>query len=381
MKDRTIVGRLETILQVWEQILFLRSATLRSARVLLKGALRNWPRLRKAILDRTTPFNPSDFEIDSDVFKFHFHGLDCYRKLPETVADWSRCSRRVYQLSKDTQIDLELTSLSGVTWKDFYMPFPCFIVTLPIPLKGIGDNLIDTLVVRLTATELEVIALGNELDEFQRMPAKMRSGIATSSYNLNKGKTQDRVTEALLDGHFFVPCCDSASLDCKGPEEELYPERFDGSNINFLGDGHVSPEARSATARAWIPIFRIVVGLCLRVDSQYGEMVQSKSGLYTDNLPFTEDPEAITETENIMMVNPSHPLSDDERTLHELMREYGSLEVLKELASGFREAYHRRPPGKGHDPTCRKSVRVRWYIVGEKRLLENSLPQGACVVV
>ncbi len=382
MKNPYVVSRLLTMLRVWEQMLFAVSAGLRAEKLSFGGVLKNWPNLRRAVLDRSKPFNESDFEIpDADgSIEDKFFTNKGYQRVPSIVAEWSRCSRRVYQLSKDTQIDLELTTVGGITWADLHPPFPCFIVKLAIPLKGLTGNMIDTIVVQVKSNMMFITALGDELDSFKSMPHELKNLIATASRSGNLAKTHARLCQAEVQGYLHTPEIDYCWDDVGGaPNKEIFVDNLDGRGFKLAGTVD-NAEFRKNTARVWVPIFRIVIGLCTELGNPNSDHIVSTEQ-YPSDLPFTEDQNAITSTGELMNVNLGYDLTADERTIHDLIREYGSYDAIREIGVGFRGAHRRRWPGTGHDDTAPWNVKVRWSIVNEKRLPEKALPQGTCVTV
>jgi len=384
-KSSYMVKRLETMLRVWEQTLFVANAEVKPTRPeFFKGAIANWHRFRRAVLDRTKPFKREDFEMPIDLFYAYFVEVICYNFFPDVFANWTRSSRRVYSLSKDMQIDLELTSVAGVTWGDLHPPFPCFIISLPIPLPGMFNNLIDTLVVETGNGFIRVLALGNELDAFKVMPQEIKNGIANASRNGNLQKLLTRCQAARAGGYCYIPSNQYGERLCNNPNLEIIPDKVGVEKVEFAGIQPLSEEEKEKSLRFWIPIYRIIIGLCMHLDDlqqkNVGALVAPVDATPVE-IPTTEDPKAVTSTDNLVTLDCEHELTADERRIHGIIREKGSIEALRELSAHFRSAYRRRPPGQGDNPNARKSVKVRWTIVNEKRLPEHALPAGSLVEV
>ena len=362
-KSPYTVKRLDTMLRVWEQILFFANAQVRHThRDLFKGAIANWHRFRKAVLDRTMPFKKEDFEVPMDLFYLYFVETISYDFFPDVFAKWTRSSRRVYSLSQDMQTDLELTSVAGVTWSDLHPPFPCFVISLPIPIPGLFNNLIDTLVVEAGKGYIRVIALGNELDAFKPMPEEMKRGIANASRSGNLKKLHARSEAARTGGYCYIPSNQYGERLCNNVTFEIVPDRDGLEKVEFASLQNLSEEEKEKSLRFWIPIYRIIIGLCMHLDDlqekNVGAAVAPVDATPSET-PVTEDPRAVTSTDNLVTLECEYELTDDERRIHGVIRKLGSIEALRELSAQFRSAHRRRPPGQGHNPEARKSVKVR----------------------
>lgn len=383
MNSPYTVKRLDSMLRIWEQILFVANAEVKVAKPsLFKGAIANWHRFRRTVLDHSKPFNKEDFEMPMELFPNYFTEVISYSFFPDIFAKWSRTSRRVYALSEDTQIDMELTSTAGVTWGDIHPPFPCFIITLPLPLAGLFKNTIDTLVVEMGKGYIRVLALGSELDIFKPMPEQMKKGIASASRHGNIGKLRARAQVARAGNYCYVPANQYGERLCNNPNLEIIADQIGTEKVEFLGIHATSEKEKEESLRFWIPIYRIVIGLCMHLDDLQ-EMDKGVPKTQVDTLPgpVTLDPKAVTSTEHLLNVECGSELTDEERTVHGIIRKYGSIEALKELGAQFRSAHRRRPPGQGDNPNARKSVKVRCTIVNEKRLPMHGLPAGTLVEV
>lgn len=381
--DGFAVKRLETMLRIWEQTMFVASAELRlTSPDSCTGAVKNWSKFRKTVIDLAHPYNREDFWMPKEQFRNYFVDVITYDFFPEAFASWSRSSRRVYSLSEDMQVDLELTSVSGITWNDLRPPFPCFVVKLPIPLKGMFKNQIDTLLVEIKPGIIRITTLGNELDSFKTMPPQMKNGIASASHHRNIRKLVARCTEARSGGYLYIPANQYGERLCNRLDREIVPDKHDVEKVEWVTATPQTETEKDQTLKFWIPIYRIVIGLCAHLDD-LKDRVTDETSVKPPSTPheITEDPNAITSTANLTLLTCEHSLTDEERRIHGIIREKGSIEALRELGAHYRGAHRRRPPGKGNDPTARKSVKVRWTIVNEDRLPEHALPAGAVVEV
>lgn len=383
-----VLRRLETALRVWEQTLFVANAETRVKNPdACTGAIKNWHLMRKAVLNRTKPFESENFQVPLRMFGAYFIGNLMYDYLPTMFANWSRTSRRAYALTPDLQTDLELTSISKVTWNDLNPPFPCFAITLPVPIPGLFNNLIDTLVVEMRQKGvIRITTFGNEMDVFKRMPDQMRNGIASAARNHNLGKLVARCEQARARNYCFIPANQNLELISGSSHwhEEILPDQIRLDDVQFISMKNADDEAKAREMRFWLPLCRIIVGLCLHLDRlQDGNLDEPPIRLEVDksDMPATEDLSAITTAEELFTVHCGHPLTDEERRIHKIIRKLGSADALRELGAHFRSAHWRRPPNTARSPCSRKTVKVRWTIVNEERLGDVGLPSGSLVQV
>lgn len=382
MNKPYIVKRLETMLRIWEQTMFVANAETRTSSEHCTGAIKNWRSFRNAVLDRNKRITVEEFGVPDKIFYNYFVEVITYQFFPHVFANWSRSSRRVYSLSQDMQIDLELTSVAGITWQDVNPPFPCFVINLPIPVPGLFNNLIDTLVVEFKKGWLHVIALGDELDSFKPLPDELRKKIASAARNQNFAKLQGLCAQARTQQHFYIPANQYGEIRHGNLSEEIIPDRLEVEDLTFDSIRPPDEKEKKRSLRFWIPIYRIIIGLCMHLeDLQQSNVETSPQGDQKQNSPVTTDPKAVTSTENLLTVNYGGQLTAEERRIHGIIRRVGSIEALRELGSHFRSAHRRRPPGQGDNPTARKSVKVKWTIVNEARLPVDALPSGSVVEV
>jgi hypothetical protein len=386
--DNLSLKRMESILRIWEQILFVASAELRATLPeAVVGAIKNWRRFRETVLDLSQPFPLGDFQMPQILFRDYFLTFMGYNALPEFVSGWSRSSRRVYSLTLDMQRMLELTAIGHVTWDDLNPPFPYFIVSLPIPILNtqggaLVPNKIDTLLVSLNKERrrIEIFPLGEELESFKLLTPELRrrTGVLVKGGNL--AKLQHHFDQLRKGNYCFIPPNAFIEHSC-GSQFPIFPDNFNNETINVKAWNEKGTIVmKDEQLEWWRPIFRIVLGLCLHLDLGH-ESDRAKSKTFVLREHFTHDEKAVTDGADICSVQLEHELSEDERSIHTLFREKGVTGAMKEIGSHFRGGYWRRPPGYGSDPTATKSVRVRWTIVNQRRLPSGALPAGTNTVV
>lgn len=102
----------------------------------IKGPLKHGHEFRKFLLSRKETFDtarffgPNEVALKMDVIK----SLAAF--LPIELHDWSISSRRVYAMSEDLQMLLQIASLKNVCWSDITWPFPSFALNLPFPIRN-----------------------------------------------------------------------------------------------------------------------------------------------------------------------------------------------------------------------------------------------------
>lgn len=374
--------RIETMLQIWEQILFVAGAELRLAHPdVYTGVLKHWRRLRTDILNRDKDFVPEDYRFPLDHYVEYFLTALSYDMLPPMLAGWSRSSRRVYSLTEDMQQMLELTAIGRVRWQDLYPPFPYFAVSLPLPLKGEHGNLLDTLFVEVRKNSLNIIALGNELEVFKPLPKGLRIQIGNAVSACDFAKLARISVNIRNQNYCYIPASAYLSEICGDPSKPVALDYTgDDAKIEVINEAGVH-KGGEETVRFWRPFVRIVVGLILHLELISRGTGKKSTVVSEPREKWTADPHAVIHEADILSVRLEQDLTEHERHIFRVIRAKGIDEAMKELCSHYRSAHWRRPPGKGNDPSYPQTVHVRWTIVNKRRLPPDGLPSGTNITV
>ncbi|MEI8328332.1 MAG: hypothetical protein WCG02_04340 [Candidatus Taylorbacteria bacterium] len=380
MKETLATTRLEAMLRFWEQTLFLAECDCAVAAPaidhLRTGAVVNWRDLRKAILtSKKNGFNLERFTIPDEVISNEFNHGGTYQYIPAMVHSWSHSSRRVYSLSETLQKTLEMTSVGRVTWDDIHPPFPCFAVSLPIPITWKFGNNIDTIIVEFSGKALSMIAIGNEMDAVKFLGKKLTERLDDALRHSRTGKLEKLLKEVREDRFNYIPQNQMISTGIVGPvRDTVLPQSADHLLVYERDEQFAADDS---FLELWMPVYRIVLGLCLHLElSDRKTMTTTSASGWTPVDKPTIDRRAIIDGAQLCSVDHETKLTADEEGIFVLIRKKGAAAASRELSSHFRSAYWRRPPGMGEDPSAPKSVRVRWTIVNERRLPEDALPPG-----
>ncbi len=379
MKECKAVKRLETMLRFWEQILFITECSIMAMAPALDhlktGAVTNWRKLRRAILSSTEGFDVSEFAIPEKIIASEFNHGGTYNYVPAMVCSWAHSSRRVYNLSETLQKTLEMTSVGRVTWDDVHPPFPCFAISLPVPITWKFGNKIDTLLVEFSGKTLSIIAIGDEMDGVKFLGHKLEERLSEALRKHKTGKLAKLIQEVRKDRFCFTPANQMISSFAVGKIKDTVVPGADDPLLVYEGKDELAFD--DSFMELWMPVYRIIIGLCLHLElsCRSSSTVTSTSNWKPIEKP-TTDNTAITDGAQICSVEHETKLTAEEEQIFILIRKKGTAAATLELSSHFRSGYWRRPPGKGEDPAAKKSVKVRWTIVNEHRLPENALPSG-----
>lgn len=168
------INHLEGMLRVWEDSCYLLdllnrgfAATLPSYapfRSRLKtGATANFGSFRRHLLE--------SLDAGYDAVKYgryllpqpdSFPDLKNLARIPPALYGWSKHSRRIFDLSEDTQLILTCTDNQGMTWKDVDWPFNHFVIRFPLTIRrndGLGFGAAMVSVVRNDRDRFATITL------------------------------------------------------------------------------------------------------------------------------------------------------------------------------------------------------------------------------
>lgn len=354
----------------------------------LVGALRNWRGLRRSIMRGT--FNAADHQLTDEYRTSLFASSSALSSIPELIAGWCQSSRRVYRPTEDLQRLLELTSVNNVLGTDINLPFPNFVIELPVPIvwkqRG-GDERanIDTLFVNKIDGGIALVAFASDewSDPSNRieMTRNVRERLESCLEQKRYGKLEKVIGEYAI-GKLGNPTAQLLGLPL-GQTNVMEDVEETTFKTNYAGSQMKGSEM-STLCEEWKLVVRLVVGLLLRIDlirRGKGKISVEERESWRRLLPHTPDPRAVTNQSEICELQTSFRLSEQEVEIHRKIREQGIEVATRELRASFRPSHWRRPPGKGHDPEADFSVHVRWTIVNRERLPEGALPSGASVTV
>ena len=362
-----------------------------TAKAQLSGAVINRERMRERIIS-PTDIEPQEFYIPPIASQAEFGNKGtAFERLPEMLQQWCRSGRRAYSPTPDLQKFLEIASVGEMHWKDILFPFPSFAIKLPIPImlrEGPKGELIDTVLVSTKDNMLSIMAIGadterskvfapsftNEVDRLvkQRKWNKVRRA-------MNTIKTKDLYSPSVIC--FWMP------LEWESPINDIAHEDIAVIPCGQIQAGEVAANMMTdKTAplikdKGTIPddallLVRIVVGLCLHLDMLRTRPDPNMTPTWTPSGSKVVEWVSVGDSTELCELHTSHELSPLEKEAHIVIRRVGLSEALKVLAIHGRSAHWRRPPRKGSDPTCPKSVYVRWTLVGAKNLDTGTMPVG-----
>lgn len=373
---RKIVTYLENSLACWETSCFVCSIMLRAAKALgivapyeNIGPLFHAPEFRKYLLGAAAraSFDFGKFWPTSDVMG---NQLGAQSWVPIELFNWTKASRRVFDISPELQELLRMTSLNGITWKDALevLPFPSFAIEFEQPLVSSGGTefggaLFSTVDIK-GSTNICFRIFPKKLLTYQPLrekeKSKMLHQLATKEWGRLNGKsTECRV--AIKSLSFVVKSFPLASC-----LEREVPDSLIDLAILAPGAKESIEEAIAVLQNA----LNIVIGFCL-----YLKTLPSQSSCKKPwgHIPQSgkQDPLAICNEAQVCVVSSCYQLSDTER--HEL----GENRIGSEKACHFRRGHWRKAPGCGSDPSAPKIIHVRPTLVRRDRLKENQLPGGS----
>ena len=370
------------MLQLWEQLLFVASADIRLAfRGEYTGVFKYWRELRGDILDLQKPFEPKKYEFPSARYADYFLQAISYNMLPWMLAGWARASRRVYSLTEDMQKTLELTAVGRVRWVDLLPPFPYFVVSLPIPMKGQHGNLIDTLLVECKKGILTIITLGTEFDSVRPLPVHFRKQIGEAVTGRKLEKLQQLNEESRAQQYCYIPPATFLADLCGGLKKPVISDSIGDDIYLRVVDREGIHTKENDSTLVWRPYIRIIIGLILHLE--LARRGRGKNSVISEpREKWTLDPNAVTNVDEILSVRLRQNLSAYEHEIFRIIREKGLDAAMRELSSHYRSAHWRRPPGQGNNPDHPFDVEVKWTVVNQRRLPPGgSLPSGTNTVL
>ena len=353
-------------------------AVLRAGPVLSSG------KFRKFLLDSLS--TATEFEYDTFIGPDNvIQELGSKAFLPIGLWAWTRSSRRVYQLTRELQLLLSVTSLNGLNWGDIYFPFDAYCIAVDDPIideeSGIEYDLIlvsrigkDT--VENSWTDIEFTLFPKSLESYQCSSRRERDSFRRA---LNKKDWRGAVRRISAFSQRFgdhVLIGQKFSLG-KNHDAPIIDDRWvHGDNPDHVGEG--MPVAEGDMLSLFQKAARLVAGLCLYFRSLPPEhtYVQEERQTAKDRRSrlHAEDDSLLVDIAKVCTVSSSYELTSEERSaLGEACGRAGGYEIR----AHFRCGYWRRPPGQGSNLEAKKNVWVRPTLVRRDRIRPGTLPGGS----
>lgn len=345
--------------------------------------LGNWYKFRDFILKASDNSEFDRLFVEHQAYKTIFRELQYF---PKQVLMWSKASRRIFQLSKELQIFLDLTSLHGIKWADVPWPFESFAIELPVPIQEPHREIsVDFILVSFFQTtdctrKFGISALSTDLSHYNPLNRFERDLIKknTSSGNITKAAKIVQTRNDRRNTIFGRPMCMGSSfnfsidprvqnLDVSTSFKDVYQmdaelrSKFTDRELSFLDS-----------------ILRIVLGTCIYLSTIPGNSAHRSD--WQEGCPGTgskSDPRAISSGSKICQLSSIYKLNAEELALFEQCRGMSR----QELCAHFRRGHWRRGWGEAQNPDAERTVWVRPCLVRFDRLEEGQLPGGAVTII
>jgi len=288
----------------------------------------------------------------------------CAQLMPIALTAWSWESRRAYNLRRDLQDVLENTALESQQWSDDLLPFPVFAVGLAKPIQ-------------VGCKSYTSIVLVNLLDGDTNEKICMIY-LINDSYVPIGPESASRLRKRMRDKKLAFATSQSEHQRILGSESTIDLITFGAQGtfaaiLKMVGDS----ETRIILQKA----LRIAVGLgfylgTLPIDSCHvrRSLPHAKRGDTNPARSITDEAMVFDVYSNIETM-PTQEASVSEDATATPGRPHGS------PSPHWREAYWRRPWGKGNDPDAPRSVRIPRVHVLREKLSPQELPIGAAKTI
>lgn len=377
------VARLDQGLRLWESRCYFDSTAARLAQqpnvqahyepLPLTGPLIHASSFRKYLLQsfRTNdPFDRNKYLGNERII----NALDAVGGFPWFLWYWNKTSRRVFQITRELQLLLGVTSLDEVMWGDVHFPFRSFGIALVDPIiDEHNQKKFDFLLVSLAQNSADAhwyynfILFPQELETYQPITVEEKRIVDKAFRQKHWMQVQRTIQKCehrrhgldLMRMHYF----------------------FEGAQDKTIEDvPQVSGDYSSSgdLVSLYQKVARIIFGLCLYLKS----LPPGHSAVREEQQPKRKPPRGnslmdtscISDIAQICTVSSTHKLTDEERTVLATCRSgSGGYEVR----AHFRSGHWRRPPGLGNDPTAERTVWVRPTLVRRDRVAPGTIPAGS----
>ncbi len=304
------------------------------------------------------------------------------QSIPGMVSEWSRHSRRVYTIPEDLQLLLASTSLKGIDCSNLRFPFRSFLLNLAVPLEGPDGVLYDSILVSqehprwkpgtegdstVTATiipsVLPSIASDLPISKHQKLSKLARNGEpGEAAYDIERFWLKNkRIPRPKLI--FDLETITQTELLV----ESL--EALEGDGMNSFSGGEITGAGRHLGKI----VGRILFGFISYLQSTPVCKTQAETFETHGAQKLPRQAHVVADEAKVCHVQSVYKLDAEERVIFRgVMHGTGGYEV----SPHHREGHWRRPPGKGSDPTAKKTVWIRPTIVRRDRLKPGELPGG-----
>lgn len=292
--------------------------------------------------------------------EFHF---------PYYLGKWSTSSRRIYYLPDDLTLQLQATSLKGLTLRDIKLPFSSFCIALESPLVNEKGKELDFFLIANPFSESHALfGFARSLSKWKHIDPVLRSKIDES---VRKGNLR-RFTQ-LIPRNFGWMESVSSHWDAFAETGDPVPDEALDENLEYA--------LRNQSAEDWMVRFaRVLFGLCVYLQT----FTKTYPGLVEPVPPMKKiyagcgDGPALMSAADVCKVQSVVKLTLEEK---DIIRDQLSGRGGWEVRAHFREGFWRRPPGEGQNPLAEKTIWVRPTLVRRDRLPENTLPLGVGKIV
>jgi hypothetical protein len=375
MIKRYPVHRLEQALREMEQFAYLRrmktivASNLKLWADRVEGPLEHFPEFRQHLLRCREPGE----EFDAERFSWlpHIRGLPMpYYKLPECLYEWTKQSRRVYQIQPEPHPDITNIPIEGLRWRDIKWPFSSFGVRFAEPFFGPGGLQFDFVLFSIIDNEpygkdLVFLGMGPELDSIGFLSEREKKLLSRLVSEEKWVKAFEYIAE-LGDRYKFESTYLGLQVGGMYGDNLVTAPMTVPQDINMPGYPYLGRPVHDPAT--YYEITRFVVRLALYLTHLPTRIVR--------NIPWvpmetTEDPTAVTDAAEVCTITTFHKI------------QAANQQQPRENRGGWEMPYHdhpgyyRRPPGKGNDPNWPKTVWVPPYEVRrDRKPLRPAVPGG-----
>jgi hypothetical protein len=382
--------RIDQALSIWECLCLqgktgiMRYIKAGNKKARLEGVFLHSESFRADILARK-PFDPEKY-VGSKILT---DALGTFTYLPPAVHAWATQSRRIYHLPSEVQRLIQQTDIGDLTWREVSLPFPAFAITLAEPVTEPGMQEFDCLLVYqgtiypLGITGIMIWAFPKELERPLGVDQqKLKRAYEKLVFRNDAGpalKLRDQITSFKAENTTAygadVRVCTVAGdyYDRTIKETIHFVEQHKGE---IIPDSPLAPREVLPMSQWMIDVQRLVVGLCLYLDTHRSSLTRRATSIWKPVEPPTPDPASVTKEAEVCQVQNVYVISELERRLLAIPDPIERDRQCRELGVHYREGHWRKRPYCGADTSAPKCVHVRPCIVGLRRLGPTGLPPG-----
>jgi len=296
--------------------------------------------------------------------------------LPYIVHAWSRHSRRIYHMSRESQALLNVTSVRTLRWSDIGFPFDSFAITLSQPLRTSGEEY-DCLIVSVERyndgqTALRVQALPSRLarykplDRFERPRFEKavhqhewdRLGTMAQRFSAN-----ENIPNPVFIRYAFRP--DDLVRNAYRPGQTM------SGVVEGVGEGE---NLQVSQVPLFETIIRLIIGMSLYVTTRPAGISPTTEWERPPSIP-GGPPNVVSDGALTCIVQTAFKLDPAEVRVYENAGTLPHAGIEKN--PHFRCGFWRRPRGQAKNPLALKTIWVKPTIVRADRLPPGTLPRGS----